>query len=265
MIIKADMFERKEEKKGFDFSIFHIIKNEYSLFREYFNLGLELYTIDFEFFWHEFSTYIFPVWERRYWDWYCAYISHYKRNNILSIYFGVPGAGKTTMAAWLSRRDVRHRMAVYSNVPIKGCFKYDTKKDIGRFSIEDCRLIVDEAALEYNCRDFSKFSKESQYFYRFHRHYAVAVDVFSQSWDSVDKVLRSLAQRMYVLHKSLIPFCVAYKRIGIKVDINKDSGEIIDRYFWVPFSYRLIFSPPLWKLFNSYDALALPLKNFPKW
>lgn len=265
MYINKDMFVSYEHHNNWFSDFLSIVFSEYAFFRGYFLKGLELYTIDFEFFWHEFADYIWPVWERRFWDWYCKRISLYKRNNILSIYFGVPGAGKTTMAAWLARRDLRHRLRAFSNVPIKGCYRFDTQTDIGKVDISDCRLIVDEAALEYNCRDFSKFSKESQYFYRFHRHYAVAVDIFSQSWDSVDKVLRSLAQRMYVLHKSLIPFCVAYKRIGIRVDINKDSGEIIDRYFWVPLSYRLIFSPPLWKLFNSYDAVALPRKNFPRW
>lgn len=275
MIIKPEYFLRMEGKKNARFSLFDLVHVDFrSLLvdlRSDFCKGLELYIIDFEFFWHEFSMYIWPVWERRFWDWYCKRFSHYKRNNILSIYFGVPGAGKTTMAAWLSRRDLRHRMRVLSNVPIVGTERISPNDDIGHYDISDCRLIIDEAAIEYNSRNFAKFPQSAQLFYRFHRHYGVAVDVFSQSWDSVDKVLRSLSQRMYVLHKSLIPFCVAYKRIGMRVDISKSAGsdtgegQIIDRYFWVPFSYRLIFSPPLWKLFNSYDAPALPKRPFPKW
>ena len=38
--------------------------------------------------------------------------------------------------------------------------KLDTKLDIGKFDIHDGRVIIDEAGVEYNNRDFKNFSRE---------------------------------------------------------------------------------------------------------
>ena len=50
-------------------------------------------------------------------------------------YFGVPGSGKTTVAAYLAKKDLKKKRNVYSNVPITGAYKI-SKEDIGKFLIE---------------------------------------------------------------------------------------------------------------------------------
>lgn len=185
--------------------------------------------------------------------------------HILSVYFGVPGSGKTTFAAWLTKRDLKHGLKVWSNVPITGAYQLEPKQDIGTYMIANGRVIIDEAGIEYNNRDFKEFSKKSLYFYKYHRHYETAVDVFSQGFDDMDKKLRTLAQRYYVVKKSLIPFFIYRQRIGKRVGINEVSKEIIDEYFFVPFGRRYIFSPLLWNMFNTISREDYPEKEWPVW
>lgn len=213
--------------------------------------------------------------------------------HVLNVYFGVPGSGKTTFAAYLTKWALREnpiirlcrkypcklsswildskyfkrRIDVYSNVPITGAFRLDAKHDIGSYMIENAKVIIDEAGIEYNNRDFKSFSKDAIYFYKYHRHYRTSVDVFSQSYDDMDITLRRLAQNFYVVRKSLVPFCVVARRIRRKVGVDSNTKQIADLYsMGTPvFDTKRIFSPPLWKLFNSYSCKQLPKKEWEVW
>ena len=113
--------------------------------------------------------------------------------HVLNVYFGVPGSGKTTFAAYLTRRALhenilirfcrRHRnrltnlllnsrylkrrIDVYSNVPITGAYRLDAKKDIGFCMIENAKVTIDEAGIEYNNRNYKSFPPEAIYFYKY--------------------------------------------------------------------------------------------------
>ena len=184
----------------------------------------------------------------------------------LNIYFGVPGSGKTTFAAWLARRDLRRKGNVWCNVPITGTYKLDVNKDIGVHHIEKGRIIIDEAGIEYNNRKYKTLPQHQIEYFKYHRHYSTAVDVFSQSHDDMDITLRRLAQNYYVLTKSIIPFFVVCRCIGRRIDIDENTHQIIDAYFWRPFWHtRRIFSPTLWKLFNTKSHKPLKPKVWEKW
>ena len=214
-----------------------------------------------------------------------------KQRHVLNVYFGVPGSGKTTFAAWLTRESLREswvirlckrwpdnrfckwilekdlfrrRTDVYSNVPITGAYVLDPQKDIGKYMICDGKIIIDEAGIEYNNRSFKTFPPEAIYFYKYHRHYQTSIDVFSQSYDDMDITLRRLAQNFYVVKKSLVPFCVTCRLIKRKVGVDETTHQIADLYsMGVPvLDTRRIFCPPLWKLFNSYSRKELPKKDW---
>ncbi|MBQ8669459.1 hypothetical protein IJ472_06740 [bacterium] len=188
-----------------------------------------------------------------------------KRKDILSIYFGVPGSGKTTCAAWLTKKELKRKGLVYSNVPITGALELDCEKDIGKKMIVNGRIIIDEAGIEYNSRKFKTFSDEARYFFKYHRHYECAVDVFSQGWDDVDKTIRVLAQRLYVVKKTFLPWFIIRREIGKDIDIDKNTQQVIDKYYWVPFSRRIIFTPPMWKMFNTISRKEFPEKKWNKY
>lgn len=213
--------------------------------------------------------------------------------NVLNVYFGVPGSGKTTFAAWLTKRSMsqsrvitwaeahsgklstwilgsglwKRRLPVYSNVPITGAYRLDPQKDIGIHMIEEGKVIIDEAGIEYNNRAYKSFPPDAVYWYKYHRHYQCSVDVFSQSYEDMDITLRRLAQNYFVVKKSLLPFCVVCKRIRRKVGIDDNTHQIIDKYYFgFPIlDSQWVFSPPLWKLFNSFSRKELPEKEWAVW
>ena len=187
----------------------------------------------------------------------------FNAGNTFDVYFGVPGSGKTTFAAWLAKRAQKRAKKVYSNVEIRDCYEV-TKDDIGRYDISDGLLIFDEAGIDYNNRDHKNFTTREISFYKKHRHYNVDVVMFSQDLD-MDKKLRKLATKYYLIKKSFFPFCISRRTIGKKIDISKESGEIIERHFFVKFSRKLIFAPSVWKMFNTHEREELPKKNFRKY
>lgn len=183
----------------------------------------------------------------------------------LSLYFGIPGAGKSTYAAYLAKKDMKKGRKVWSNFGITGALKCE-KSDFGKYLMTDGRLIIDEAGLEYDNRKMS-MTPDEIYFFKYHRHYQLDVDFFSQGLD-VDIKIRKLARHIYLIKPSLLPFFIKRKEIGRKVGINDMTKEICDEYFFVPFvvgGTKLIFSPPLWKLFNTLSRKPLPEKLWETW
>lgn len=198
---------------------------------------------------------------------YCVIVNKKNENNreVVSVWFGLPGAGKSTFAAWLVKRDRKKNKKVYSNVPITGALKLDPPKDIGKFMISEGRVIIDEAGVEYNNRNYKNMSPEAIHFYKYHRHYQCPVDVFSQDHEDMDITLRRLAQRMYHIKKSFFPWFVIRRTIGKKIDIDPNTKQLISAFYWVPFSTKYIFCPPLWKTFNTISRKELPEKEWETW
>lgn len=185
----------------------------------------------------------------------------------LSIFYGGPGSGKTTLAAYFCRKALLSGIPVYSNVPLLGAYEIK-KEDIGQFSITDGLLIIDEAGITYNNRDFKKnFSGASQNaaleWWKKHRHEGVECMVFSQGFDDMDKKIQTLGSHYYIVRRSLIPNMIVYKRISKRPKIDENSHQPVDFYEMVKFSSRRVFMRPLWRFFDSFDRMGLPLKDFP--
>lgn len=213
--------------------------------------------------------------------------------HVLNVYFGVPGSGKTTFAAYLTKKSLKQsglitwaqkhpgqfsvwllgsrflkrQVPTYSNVPITGAYQLDPQTDIGNYMIAGGKVIIDEAGIEYNNRNFKAFPPDAIYWYKYHRHYECSVDVFSQSYEDMDITLRRLAQNYFVVKKSLLPFCIVCKKIRRKVGIDDMTHQITDQYYFgLPLiGAKWVFSPPLWKLFNSYSRRELPSKDWTMW
>ena len=65
-----------------------------------------------------------------------------------------------------------------------------------------------------------------------------------------------------MVRRSLVPFCVVARRIRRKVGVDEQIKQIADLYaMGLPLlDTKRIFSPPLWKLFNSYSQKELAQK-----
>ena len=186
------------------------------------------------------------------------------------IFFGLPGSGKTTFASWIVRKDLKKGLPVWSNVPIIGAYRFNVKEDLAKFNIEDGRLIVDEAGIDYNNRQFSSkkgMSQEQIEWWKLVRHYGIQADLFSQSYNDCDVTLRRLASDLYLVTKSLFPYCVTVRKIKRKIGIDDLQHVPVDMYYMgLPIldTDRCV-SPLTWKMFNSYDRPSLPPKDWLKY
>lgn len=188
-----------------------------------------------------------------------------KKNNLFDLYFGVPGSGKTTFAAWLTKRYLKRNKTVWSTVPIKGAYKVE-KNDIGYYEISNGLLTWDEAGVDCDNRNYKKnFTYEQVEWLKYHRHYNVDIACFTQYWNDIDIKLRNLATRLYLVKKSFIPYFIKRRRIGKRIGIDPQTKQIIDEYYFVPFTTKYIFCKNLWKMFNSHEHKELSKKDFPLW
>lgn len=192
----------------------------------------------------------------------------------VSLYFGLPGCGKTTLLAAKASKAVRSKRYknVYSNVrlAIPGVIYIDNAC-IGNYSIRDALVLIDEATLFADNRSHKDFPKHLVQFFLLHRHYNVDVILFTQQWNGVDKKIRVITDRVYYVYKGFFTghWFSCYYRIpyGIiipdpKRDGSEKLGDIIQGYCKPNFIVRLlshkIFRPKYYKYFDSWEAPELP-------
>lgn len=177
------------------------------------------------------------------------------------VYFGVPGSGKTTLAAKISYKNAKRGIKTYSNVPIIGTLLINSA-DIGKVDISDGDLILDEAAIDFNNRSYKTMPKSTIEWFKLHRHYGVGtIHVFSQSYEDMDITLRRLQTAMYRLTRTLIPGVFITRRIGVSIDIDKDSHQVMERYRWSGLP-RFHVGWKYWSMFDSWAAPVLPVIDF---
>lgn len=182
----------------------------------------------------------------------------------LSIFYGAPGVGKSTLACHFAIKAMRCGIPVYSNMPIKGCYQFD-KSDLGKYLIENCLVLWDEVGVDANSRNFkANFNPDQIKWLKYHRHERAQVMVFSQGFDDMDKIIRTLGTDMYVVRRGILN-TITYRRIRKRPDIDEITHKPDDLYSFEPFSTRRIYAPAVWKYFDSYSRLGLPVKDFPIW
>ena len=108
-------------------------------------------------------------------------------------FYGAPGSGKSTLACFFARKAIASGITVYSNMPIVGCREF-TKADLGTWLMEDCLVLWDEVGVDANSRNFkSNFTQDQIKWLKYHRHEHAMVMIFSQGFDDMDKIIRTLS------------------------------------------------------------------------
>lgn len=191
----------------------------------------------------------------------------------ISLYFGLPGCGKTTWLTKLALDAVRKGKYknVYTNVHlnIPGVTIIDNEC-IGQYELEHCLLLIDEATLFADSRDFKNFSKGRLEYFLEHRHRYADIVLFTQQWDGVDRKIRVITDRVYYVYKGVftgfwfsscwrVPYGILFpdpKKTGEKL------GEIVQGYskpgFFVRLFARRIYRPRYYKYFDSWELEKLP-------
>lgn len=178
-----------------------------------------------------------------------------KTNDFWSI-IAPPGTGKSCLAARIVREAKEEGKKVYSNVPIRGAYQIDIKKDLGKYYIANAKIIIDEAGSELNNREWhSNLTTACITYIKRHRHYNVDIYCFSQAPNDMDNKFRDLVTQLFLLNKSRIPFFVFAQALS-KV-MKLEGGQIVSYLEEDRSSSFRYFIPPTWAYFNSYDQEKL--------
>lgn len=195
---------------------------------------------------------------------------------MINYIFGLPGSGKSTYLAYLASREIKRIKnkkskydRVLSNFPIKGCYLIDFN-DLGVYDTSNSLILIDEATLCADSRDFKSFKKTSKQFFLLHRHYKSDIWIASQQYDGVDKKIRDTTANMFYIKRA--PFSFSHlMRIPMHILVPEQTGEIIQGYKMPKLLERLfntfgsakwIYRPLYYKYFDSFDAPFLPPKDF---
>lgn len=196
---------------------------------------------------------------------------------MIDIYFGLPGSGKTTLACRLARNAMKNGQTVYSDFSvcaIKGAVNFDVGL-LGKVTPKrGSLLILDEASIQFNNRNFKSLPLHTIAWLKLARHYGVDVVVFSQSFDDMDITIRRLANTLWYVRKC---GCLSMvRRIKRRIGIDKETKQIVDQYefcklwtkilclpilkqLFMPVSpWYFLVRPWYYKMFDSWSAPALP-------
>lgn len=205
---------------------------------------------------------------------------------MVSLYFGLPGCGKTTLLASFAYKNLKAKKPRYKhifsnvylgNVPPFDKVTYIDHEDIGRYDLSDGLLLLDEATLAFDSRDYKNFGKSKTSYFLLHRHYNVDVVLFTQMWDGVDRKIRVITDRVYYVYKTALlgKWITKYYRIPYDIIIpdpkNRSSGEklgeIVQGYCKPSFIQRIfchrVYRPRYYKYFDSWEAPSLPPPPYP--
>lgn len=192
----------------------------------------------------------------------------------VSLYFGLPGCGKTTLMVQKAIQAVKsdRYLHVYTNVPISvpGVTFIDNDC-IGKYNLSDCCILIDEATLFADSRDYKKFPKHQIEYFLLHRHYNSDVLLFTQQWDGVDKKIRVITDRVYYVYKTKITghWFTKHYRIpyGIVIPDPHDKssseklGEIVQGYckpsIFIRMFAKWTYRPDYYQYFDSWQRPSL--------
>lgn len=194
----------------------------------------------------------------------------------ITLKFGLPGCGKTTLMCYDAIKGIKSKKYnnIYCNVPISvpGVTHIDNSC-IGRFNLHDGLILIDEATIFADSREFKSFTKDKVEYFLLHRHFNVDIILYCQQWDAVDRKIRTITDRVYYVYKGVFtgPWITSYYRIpyGIIIpDPNKANGgeklgDIVQGYakpnlFVRIFCTKRLFRPLYYKYFDSWERPPRP-------
>lgn len=186
-------------------------------------------------------------------------------------YFGIPGCGKTTTLARISKKELKRFKKRYEhiytvNVDIKGCTRI-TKEDFRKYRFYNSLILWDEITLDYDNRNYKDFTEEDKESWLLHRHLGLDIIYFTQNYENVDKKIRDLTLDLWYMSKSVIPFLSGFttaKRIYRNITINEQNSDLTLGYRFCNFiesifvnNYKIIYRRFYYKLFDSFEELGL--------
>lgn len=195
---------------------------------------------------------------------------------MISLYFGSPGAGKTTLAARIVYKELRKKKPkynrVYTNFECVGSYEVKSE-DFAVFKpYPHSLVIIDEAGIDFNNRKYNDLKQSIIEFLKLHRHYQCDIIFLSQSWEDCDITIRRLAEKLIYI-KKIGPFTLC-RRVRKFVRIDKEKEDVVYGYAfwgmleWISFILNpIIFDCPIsiflrspyYFMFDSYSIIERPI------
>lgn len=182
------------------------------------------------------------------------------RHGKLELIMGKAGSGKSTLIAHLVRQANKKKRKVFCNHHVLGATKF-SHEWLGKYMLEDCTIIIDEAQICFDNRDFKSFTKELKFFFSNYRHFQADIYVVSQSWEDLDIKIRRQAKKISIMKGSIIPFTIMLQRVKMKFGVSEDKTDIITQFGTtiIPIiGWTLKFNFTVWHYFDSYSKPILP-------
>lgn len=198
---------------------------------------------------------------------------------MISALFGLPGAGKSLCLGYIAYRAVNGKSInfhgfnisttkyarVYTNFPCEGAYKLDFEL-LGKADYNNCLMLIDEIQLFADSRNFKSFGDNLKWFFSLHRKMHIDILYCSQSFDNVDRRIRTLTDRLYYIDKWLFG---TIRIRGIMSYFDVSHGNINEGYSYCSgFNTKYFFAKRLYKYNDTYHRIKeLPLIAAPsdKW
>lgn len=167
---------------------------------------------------------------------------------------GQIGSGKSTFAAREALRHQKKGWKVYSTDYIKGCYKLDINDLKEKCAENHSLLIIDEASLKMNSRDFAKTKLDLIAYFKLSRHWQNKIILISQTFTDTDKQIRDLSTRVLFIRKVLNGVLSMPVRVRGDVTIGQDGQPTMGYtlgHLAPPF-----FLPRYFNMFHSFGDVA---------
>lgn len=109
----------------------------------------------------------------------------------------MPGGGKTYALVWRAKQALKEGRPVFSNVYIKGTYKFTLDDLITYRFPEGSVVLVDEAGRWFNSRAWKELPEEAFDLFTMHRHMRMDLYIAVQSFARIDKALREVVELTY--------------------------------------------------------------------
>ena len=201
-------------------------------------------------------------------------------------YFGNIGCGKSTFLVQYAVRELeriklgksKYKRVCTIGIQVVGCEYIDNPKDLIYFGYYDTLLLIDEATIFADSRDYKNFKYTN--FFVLSRHYNCDIVYFTQQFDAVDKKIRNLTEALYQIKKGFILPISSARIIYRRTMLDENTHDIVTGY---EFPSRIIsfinfifinllgvkkycYRPKYYKYFNTLELppeLQLPEKEYP--
>lgn len=176
-----------------------------------------------------------------------------------TLVFGKKGVGKSLSMQKDILKHLKRGWKVYadSNTNIKDVVMIDASKIYTYRFPRNSLIVIDEINLLWDNRDFKKFDKNIQDWFREQRKKGIKIIAYSQTFDC-DKKLRDLTDTLAIQRKfmrvwTVRRYYVKTPRI-ISAEEARDTAKIADDYVKVPLLFRGVDFTYIPKYVKCYDT-----------